>query len=115
MLTREQRDKWAAALRSGKYTQHRGGFTDVGELDVNGLGCNVHGESVTPSAFCCLAVLEVAVFPGQKCGTESAINKIFYNCGDFCSRFPFVSMNDSLGLSFFEIADVVDTLPVSDE
>lgn len=86
MLTREQRDKWAEELESGRWKQ------GIGSLHWAGK-------------YCCLGVLwETVLAPGDS---------LTVAVGDAEYR-RFVRLNDEECLSFPEIAKHVRALPVSD-
>lgn len=102
MLTREQRDKWAEELESGRWKQCR--------LTL----ANDEG------AHCCLGVFCVAVLglsDQQIAGDDSLIYRRVDEAleGTRRSRFIFTNWNDRCGKSFPEIAKHVRALPVSDE
>ncbi len=100
MLTRSQRDRWAAALRSGKYAQTRYTFRE-------------------PGKYCCLAVLcECEDVDTSGVDTSNVDNSFIagYRVAnallspDVVQRF--MNYNDSDELTFPQIAERVDALPV---
>lgn len=88
MLTREQRDRWAAALRSGEYKQ----FV-LGAMEGDG-------------AYCCLGVL--CLLEGLPFNNYVTIDRLIGRLNEEA----FVVFNDDDRLTFPEIADKVDLLPV---
>jgi hypothetical protein len=96
--------KWSADLRSGNYKQHR--------------GCLVSDKN---DAYCCIGVAEfftceksdetatsscVLRVPPHKFGNAWTLSSL---SNQFLHEFPsFIDMNDSLNLTFPQIADVID-------
>ncbi len=103
MLTRSQRDRWAAALRSGAYEQARYAFRQ-------------------PNKYCCLAVLCESVGHATSDGVDLgsiAYADLFtaaYRAVDALlsreGRDQFIQYNDTDELTFPQIAERVDALPV---
>lgn len=96
MLTRDQRDKWAAALRSGKFQQAHG------ILHINS------------NRYCCLGVLCIVL---NKRISYASILEIRNDSGTLTKRQQneFIRFNDTLILNFDQIANEVDKLLVSDQ
>lgn len=88
------KQKWVAALRSGKYKQHRGLLQDSG-------------------AYCCLGVMLVV---GKKASTLRLADygQIDVILGSEETRTKLTAMNDQEKLSFPEIADWIEAnIPAS--
>ena len=108
------RDRWVAALRSGKYEQGQGELKTV--FSSGTVFSSEHAE------YCCLGVLcDVKNPDGWIDGTFT------YNGHDYTSSLPhrlrktvgidsdvqdvLIDMNDVQGRTFLEIADYLETLP----
>lgn len=85
MITRQQKDAWTAALRSGKYTQ--------------GSGCLSRGRS-----YCCLGVLEKIDYSVFRLNSLNLHTDALP--GSIQAKLTY--KNDSLKLSFAKIADYID-------
>jgi hypothetical protein len=100
-LTREQRDKWAEELESGRWKQ-----------------CRSHLRS--GYGYCCLGVLCVAVLNKQlapkRGGCEAVHDNPEYPYEALTQQqiYRFTDLNDRDKLTFSEIAKHVRALPVSD-
>lgn len=90
--------RWVEALRSGEYNQHRGALTAT----ENGPGTPIIG-------YCCLGVLQ-AIEPSIKPeGGKLDDVDMYKAAGGYINQGQLVSMNDSLGRTFPEIADFIET------
>lgn len=89
-MNQAKRDKWIAALRSGKYEQHRSTLVN-------------HNQT----AFCCLGVQMKIEGKDLSQGTPgaSAFADVLKS-GEYSTC---IEMNDALGYSFNEIADYLET------
>lgn len=104
-ISRDLRDRWAAALRSGKYRQ--------GRLVLR----------TSKNEYCCLGVLADIIDPtawrplGHRyCWREEGIVSFLpEDVGLDQYQGQAVMMNDSNGLSFNEIADWIETLPTTED
>jgi len=97
--------KWIEALRSGKYKQGRHHLKNKGEFCCLGVFCDISGCS----------------WDEHPTGSEGAI---YRDCSDDCevpselwkkldpnhklSQHKYLRLNDMLGLSFLEIADIIE-------
>ena len=114
-MNKELKDKWVAALRSGKYVQGTGNLQSGGRYCCLGVLCDVAG--VKWIHFCDDGFLPV----GGALGTLTELQKIQYGMrnGDnpvFRGSYPggtvtgtLVEMNDDGNKSFAEIADWIET------
>jgi hypothetical protein len=97
MLTREQRDKWAEELESGRHPQITGQFCDLSK------------------GYCCLGVLAHVVLglpvADRDGGQADPFSELRLERGD---DYRFWRMNDVQGMKFPEIAKHVRALPTSD-
>lgn len=98
-MTPDFKKQWAAALRSGEYEQHRGGWVD-----------NFH----TPTQFCCLSVAltEAGKFEEWAVSRTVAGASEFLKI-DYKAVVKLMNMNDKEWCSFNEIADWIDTNELS--
>ena len=96
MLTKEQKQKWANALRSGDYKQERDRLCNTGNLQ-------------TADCYCCLGVLVHVVDP-----TEIFAYPLNLYLLSAEAEVEFTQMNDVEKMSFSEIANEVDRLPTID-
>jgi hypothetical protein len=95
-MNREAIKTWIAALRSGKFKQHRGSLTNEWN-----------------TAFCCLGVgylcvVEASVVDMGEPGDYALIQKAF-GFGDTITK-TLITMNDTRYKSFSEIADFLEGL-----
>lgn len=101
MTYKEKMLKWADALESGKYKQHRGGW---GQLysENNVLQCEGY--------FCCLNVANEVLGDGplgiakggNSTGWARSVAAMFGQEIDWCGQF--IAMNDEDGMTFPQIA-----------
>ena len=87
-MPQELKEKWVEALRSGEYKQ------GLGVLQVGGR-------------FCCLGVLEMVADGNVECSAMPSPEWL-RNHGVLALDLQLVSMNDTLGSSFREIADYIE-------
>jgi len=124
MMTREFRDEWVAALRSGEFEQGRGALERDGKFCCIGVRCALDvrkgemtrvalGESSTSCGFVDDVTVGYTVYgtvlysTSQRWGMEQTTLDLTPGLlGDL------MFMNDAKGKTFHEIADFLMTVPV---
>lgn len=84
------KEKWVAALRSGKFKQYRGGLSNC-------------AEKAEDEELCCLGVLWHVVY------RPNNINKLWQDSFDPLIKTTLIKMNDDEEKSFIEIASWIET------
>lgn len=108
-MNKELKAKWAAALRSGEYTQTQRVLRnpDTGGMCCLGVLCIVAGLEITDSG------MDVR---GHEAGGYDVIRGLLKTnptdpVPSYVLQGKFVDANDIYGKNFNEIADMVDALP----
>lgn len=120
MMTRKERDEWAAALRSGRFLQGTGClmFSDNGKDSYCCLGvkAQLDGSPIIPIT---LDDVMIGEFRSEaECRKMKNLGSVdlYYELRNLIGTDiinTLIEMNDS-GMSFFAIADFLDTLEVTD-
>lgn len=99
------KDKWVAALRSGKYTQGRGYLNSNGSLCCLGVLCEIAGVEKRPSN-----ILSRYEYKGTFRFGPSYIDfeLLFPDLFSNINPYHLTLMNDILDKSFNEIADYIE-------
>lgn len=103
-ITKDQKDRWVKALRSGRYKQGGGRL------------CEVKKDGT--KTYCCLGVLE-SVVTHRPVGAQGYLRRRSAALGvqskriDKNAQSMLASLNDSKGMSFDQIADVIHSTPLS--
>lgn len=108
-LTKEQAQEWAKALRSGEYKQHCGYW--FGDDDDNEIVLDDAEEAPIPenaSCFCCLSVLKASGLVDSKMDLDRV------RASGLNSK-AFIQLNDDLGATFDQIADLIEGEVTFDE
>lgn len=112
-MNEEIKKQWADALRSGKYQQGRGWLRVKDSFCCLGVLCDLHAKA-TNGAWTVLGQSYVATYkeaatslPGtvvQWVGWDAGMPNVEYQT----EMRSLISLNDALGLSFTEIAEIIE-------
>ena len=102
------KDKWVAALRSGKYTQGKGYLNNRGQLCCIGVLCDVAGIKTRFNQIS--GRIDYKVNPSEEVYAPSMVDvkSHFPKLFEFHNHVDLAEKNDKLGLSFPEIANYIE-------
>ena len=110
MVLNENAKKWVAALRSGNYEQGRGALCREGKYCCLGVACVVAIENgLEVTAVKELSDREIVLYDKQFSFPPTSVQKwlgLYTKCGS--DSVDLVVANDNDGLSFSEIADLIE-------